>query len=54
MRKFVVHLANQQHELMTNSLLIDHVNYLRELNEKGLLSFCGPCKDGTAFMIIYG
>ncbi|MFD3446161.1 YciI family protein [Microbacteriaceae bacterium 4G12] len=52
MKKFVVYLANKQRELMTKELITEHVTYLRNLKEKGVLPFCGPCVDGTALMII--
>ncbi|SEQ29022.1 hypothetical protein SAMN05216232_2146 [Virgibacillus subterraneus] len=52
MKKFLVHLSNKKRELMTKELIIDHVNYLKMLKERGVLPFCGPCVDGTALMII--
>ncbi|ADU29206.1 YciI family protein [Evansella cellulosilytica] len=52
MKKFIVHFSNKQQELMTKELINDHVNYLKILKENGVLSFCGSCVDGTAFMII--
>jgi uncharacterized protein YciI len=51
-KKFVVYLSNKQKELMTEDLIIRHVNYLKSLKDKGVLPFCGPCVDGTAIMII--
>ncbi|REE77715.1 hypothetical protein A8990_12735 [Paenibacillus taihuensis] len=50
--QFFVHLSNKQRHLMTEGLVRDHVEYLRKLKEKDVLPFCGPCKDGTAIMIL--
>jgi uncharacterized protein YciI len=50
--QFVVHLSNKQRHLMTEELIRGHVEYLRQLKQKGVLPFCGPCKDGTAIMIL--
>jgi len=50
--QFVVHLSNKQHHLMTPDLIRAHVEYLRHLKQKGVLPFCGPCKDETAIMIL--
>ncbi|MBB6453380.1 hypothetical protein HNQ94_001828 [Salirhabdus euzebyi] len=52
MKKFVVHLTNKQRQFMTEALILDHVAYLRNLKEEGVLPFCGPCVDGTALMIL--
>ncbi|UAC49609.1 YciI family protein [Bacillus aquiflavi] len=52
MKKFIVQLSNKQRELMTEALITDHVTYLKRLKREGVLSFCGPCVDGTAFMMI--
>jgi uncharacterized protein YciI len=52
MRQFIVRLSEKQPELMTNTLIQDHVDYLRQLKSNSVLSFCGPCKDGTAIMIL--
>lgn len=52
MKKFIVRLSDKQKELMNEELMRQHALYLRELKEKEVLPFCGPCKDGTALMII--
>ncbi|MBO8155753.1 MAG: hypothetical protein H0Z32_04775 [Bacillaceae bacterium] len=52
MKKFIVRLSDKQRELMSEELMKKHASYLKELKEKGVLPFCGPCKDGTALMII--
>ncbi|MEH7355776.1 YciI family protein [Neobacillus drentensis] len=52
MKKFVVHLTNKQRELMTKELIMEHVAYLRKLKGAGVLTFCGPCVNGTALMIV--
>ncbi|UOR12832.1 YciI family protein [Halobacillus amylolyticus] len=52
MKKFIVRLSNKQKELMNEDLMREHASYLRKLKGKGVLPFCGPCKDGTALMII--
>jgi uncharacterized protein YciI len=51
-RQFIVHLSNKQRHLMTEELIQGHVSYLGELKRQGKLPFCGPCKDGTAIMIL--
>lgn len=51
-KQFVVRLSGKQRELMTEDLVRGHVEYLRELKERGVLPFCGPCADGTALMIL--
>ncbi|MFC0524492.1 YciI family protein [Pontibacillus salicampi] len=52
MKKFVVFLSNKRRNLMTRELMAEHASYLESLKEKGVLPFCGPCKDGTALMIL--
>lgn len=52
MKKYIVRLSDKQKELMNEALMRQHASYLRELKEKGVLPFCGPCMDGTALMII--
>ena len=52
MRQFVVLLADKQRHLMTEQLIKDHVAYLHKLSKAGVLTFCGPCTDGSALMIL--
>lgn len=51
-RQFIVHLSNKQRHLMTEELILGHVAYLEELKRQRRLPFAGPCKDGTAVMIL--
>lgn len=51
MKTFVTYFSNKQRHLMTEKLIKDHASYLYGLKKKGVLPFCGPCKDGTALMI---
>lgn len=37
---------------MTDELIQGHVSYLGNLKRQGKLPFSGPCKDGTAIMIL--
>ncbi|MUK90522.1 hypothetical protein GMD78_19380 [Ornithinibacillus sp. L9] len=52
MKKYFVRLSNKQKSLMTKELMRLHALYLRELKDREVLPFCGPCKDDTAIMII--
>jgi uncharacterized protein YciI len=37
---------------MTDTLVIEHVAWLRRLHATGQLLLCGPCDDGTAIIIL--
>lgn len=36
---------------MTKTLILAHVEHLRNMKTAGVLDFCGPCENGEAIMI---
>ncbi|ELZ78401.1 YCII-like protein [Haloferax larsenii JCM 13917] len=51
-KQFVVRLAEKQGQVLDEDLLVSHVEHLRDLDDRGILRFCGPCSDGTALLIL--
>ncbi|MEZ9375341.1 YciI family protein [Vibrio cyclitrophicus] len=40
--------------VMTEQLVIEHVDFLTELHKQGTLIFCGPCfEDGAAMLLVH-
>lgn len=52
MKNFVVLLSDKNRELMNETLINGHVDYLRLKWDEGCLKYCGPCTDGSALMIL--
>lgn len=52
MKKFIAKLSDKQKHLFSQELLISHVDHLKKLTGRGVLQTCGPCGDGSAFMIM--
>ena len=53
MKTFRIDVFDSNPMLMTEQLVKDHVDFLKDLHEKGRLMFCGPCfEDGTAMLLI--
>jgi uncharacterized protein YciI len=52
MKSFVVLLANKNKKLMNEPLIKGHVEYLQSKWDEGSLTFCGPCTDDTALMVL--
>jgi uncharacterized protein YciI len=53
MKQFFIFLSDKQRHLMTKQLIQDHVTYLGKLSKEGTLRLCGPCKDGSALMLLH-
>lgn len=52
MKSFLILLSEKQPHLFNDALLQDHINYLKNLCEKGYLSLCGPFTDNQGAMLV--
>lgn len=53
MKIFRIDLSDSNPSIMTEQLVIEHVDFLTELYHQGKLIFCGPCfEDGTAMILL--
>ncbi|HBF29154.1 YciI family protein [Rhizobium sp.] len=52
MAHFLVRLAHARPDIMTPSLVNDHVSWLSDLTSKGIIILCGPCDDATAILVL--
>lgn len=54
MKKYVVLLSGKKKNTLTETLLVEHVKHLKEINKKGRLFLCGPLAGSDkAIKIIY-
>lgn len=52
MKSFLVLLSEKQPQLLNESLLQDHISYLKILRKKGYLPLCGPFSDNQGAVLI--
>ena len=53
MQYFVVQLSHKEKKTLSEDLLIQHVDFLKNLHAKGILVLCGPFTDDETAMQIY-
>ncbi|MBV8802562.1 MAG: hypothetical protein JO131_06300, partial [Gammaproteobacteria bacterium] len=52
MKSFLVLLSEKQSDLLNESLLKDHISYLKILRKNGYLPMCGPFSDNQGALLI--
>lgn len=52
MKLFRIDLSDSDGSVMTEKLVVDHVDFLTKLHHDGVLMFCGPCYAKSSAMIL--